>query len=64
VVSQLFKRAAKLIDEPESTYVIIRAPGEHDDGAWFAVHANNEFMESGYFTADKNGKTVFEYDTP
>jgi len=64
VVSQLFKRATQLIDEPESTYVIIRAPGEHDNGAWFSVHASNDFMESGYFTADKTGKTVFEYNSP
>jgi hypothetical protein len=61
VIAKLFKRARTLIEDPKMTYVIIRSPSESDQEAWFSVHASNEFMESGYFTADKTGKVVFQY---
>jgi hypothetical protein len=61
VIPGLVRRAGTLVDDPETVYVIIRSPAENDQGAWFSVHASNEFMESGYFTADQAGKVVFQY---
>jgi hypothetical protein len=62
VVVKLLKKAETgLVEDPTSAYLSIRAPKEYDNGAWFHVYASNDFMESGYFTADKNGKTVLEY---
>lgn len=62
LLPRLFQRArTKLVENPTSTYLIIKAPGEHDEGAWFRVYATNDFQESGYFTADQTGKLVSEH---
>ena len=60
VLTKLFERAETLVEDPTSKYVLIRSPEDHMNGAWFSVYATNDFMESGYFTADKAGKVVFE----
>jgi hypothetical protein len=61
VVKLLKKAETELVEDPTSVYVTIAAPQDYDNGAWFSVYASNDFMESGYFTADKTGKTVMEY---
>ncbi|MDQ4052602.1 MAG: hypothetical protein M3237_07860 [Actinomycetota bacterium] len=62
VVVRLLKKAETgLVEDPNSVYLSVRAPKEYDDGAWFHVYASNEFTESGYFTADKTGRTIMEH---
>lgn len=49
----------ELVEDPTSTYAIIRRP---DDGtAWYSVYASNEYSESGFLQADLTGRETRRY---
>ena len=51
-----------LVEDPTSYYVIVRKPGPpFNDGVWISAYASNEFGESGYLEADKDGKVLNRY---
>ena len=58
VVVRLVRRARAQVDEPTSSYAIVRAPGPTDDGAWIYAYASNAFSEGGYVAADRAGRIV------
>ncbi|WP_309649346.1 DUF1707 domain-containing protein [Nocardioides sp.] len=57
VLARLTRKARMLIDDPTSSYVIVRKP---QDGSttWLAAYASNEFGESSYLRAEKDGTVV------
>ena len=59
VVKDLLDKARQLVEGPTSNYVVIRAPGS--DGASINAYASNDFSESGYLTADFDGKVIAEH---
>ena len=63
VVVRLMKRVRKLVDEPTSWYAIVRAP-DPDDGAAMWVYASNEFSESAYLSAKRDGTVVYNSTKP
>ncbi len=64
MVKLIDKAKTATVEDPTTVYAIIEAPAEYMNGAWFSVYASNAFAESGYFTADKNGKIIQEYAPP
>lgn len=64
VVIRLVKKARRqLVDDPTSSYVIIRSPRDAPDGAWLSAYASNEFSENGYLAATLDGTIVFRYSS-
>ena len=64
LVKLIDKAKTETVEDPTTVYAIISAPDQFISGAWFAVYASNAFSESGYFTADKDGKIIQEYAPP
>jgi hypothetical protein len=53
--------ARQLVEDPTTIYAVIRAPLDADDRAWIYANATNDYQESGYLSADKNGKVLKRY---
>jgi hypothetical protein len=64
MVKLIDKAKTETVEDPTMVYAIIEAPDQYSNGAWFSVYASNSFSESGYFTADKDGKIIQEYVPP
>ncbi|GAA4682309.1 hypothetical protein [Nocardioides nanhaiensis] len=52
----------ELVEDPTSTYAIIRRPDEGT--AWYSVYASNEYSESGFIQADLAGVETRRYLSP
>ncbi len=63
VVVKLVKRVRKLVDDPTNWYAILRAPDPTDD-ATIQVYATNEFSESAYLSARRDGTVVYNSTKP
>ncbi|GAA5145925.1 hypothetical protein GCM10023340_16050 [Nocardioides marinquilinus] len=64
VVRRLLTRVARLVEDPTSTYVIVRGPSElglPDDGIRVSAYASNEFGETAYLAADARGRVIRRY---
>ena len=57
VLARLIRKARGLVDDPTSSYVIVRKP-QDTSSSWLAAYASNEFGESAYLRADKDGTVV------
>lgn len=57
VLARLVRKVRMLIEDPTSAYVIVRKP-EQGSTTWLAAYASNEFGESGYLRAEKDGTVV------
>lgn len=56
----LIPKVKAMVDDANSWYVII----EHSDrsaGSWFSVYASNEYGETAYIQADREGKVLSRY---
>lgn len=61
VTARLLDRAGReLVEDPTTTYAILRRPDRGDDG-WYSVYASNEYSESGYLQADLAGAVTYRY---
>lgn len=61
VTARLLGRAGReLVEDPTTTYAILRRPDRGDAG-WYAVYATNEYSESGYLQADLDGAVTYRY---
>jgi Domain of unknown function (DUF1707) len=58
VVVRLVQRVRRLADEPTSWYAVVRAP--RDDRSMIWAHANNDFGESVYVGARRDGTIVYD----
>lgn len=63
VVLRLVKRVRGLVDDPTSSYAILRAP-DPDDGASIWAYASNEYSETAYLSATADGKVVYDSTDP
>lgn len=61
-LERLMKRARSLVDDPTTTYFIIRGRSTifSDDGARIFAYASNEYSETGYVSATADGVVVTE----
>lgn len=60
VTARLLATARReLVEEPTSTYAIIRRPEQGT--AWYSVYASNEYSESGFLQADLAGVETRRY---
>lgn len=57
ILARLVRKVRMLIEDPTSSYVIVRKP-EQGSTTWLAAYASNEFGESGYLRAEKDGTVV------
>lgn len=61
VTARLLDRAEReLVEDPTTTYAIVRRPDGGDDG-WYSVYASNEYSETGYLQADLDGVLTYRY---
>ncbi|WP_148615551.1 hypothetical protein [Nocardioides rubriscoriae] len=60
VLGRLVRRAEKLVEDPTTTYVIVRGRSTvfDDDGARVLAYATNQFNETGYLAARLDGTVV------
>lgn len=59
VMVRLVKRVRRSVDQPTSWYAILRAP-DPDDGSSIRVYASNEYNESAYLSAKRDGTVVHD----
>lgn len=57
VVVRLVTKVRRLVDEPTSWYAVIRAPD--DDGAMILAYASNDYHESTYLAARRDGTITY-----
>lgn len=57
VLAQVLRKAERLVEDPTTSYVLVRKP---QDGSttWLSSYASNEFGESGYLRAEKDGTVI------
>jgi hypothetical protein len=58
VVVALVKKVRRLVEEPAAWYAIVRAPDE--DGAMIYAYASNEYSESAYLAARRDGTITYD----
>lgn len=56
VLTRLVRKTRALVDDPKSSYVIIGGP--FSEQPQIRAYSSNEFNESGYITAELNGKII------
>jgi hypothetical protein len=61
VVRLLAGPARQLVEDPTTIYALIHAPPDPDDSAWIYAYATNDYRETGYLAAEKNGKVLKRY---
>ncbi|GEP37660.1 hypothetical protein NPS01_13230 [Nocardioides psychrotolerans] len=57
VLGRLTRKTRMLVDDPTSYYVIVRKP-QDDSTTWLSAYASNDFGESGYLRAEKDGTVI------
>ena len=62
VVVSVVDQARAKVENPQSWYSIVRAPGESDNDTWIWGYATNEYGESGYLGSDKAGTITWDPD--
>lgn len=62
VVVRLIKKVRRLADDPTSWYAVVRAPD--DSGVMIWAYATNEYNETVYVAARRNGKVVADSTKP
>lgn len=59
VMLRLLRRVQTMVEDPTSTYVLIRgASMAFSEGAQMSVYANNAYSEGAYIAADLSGKVI------
>ena len=60
VLERLVARAARLVADADTTYVIVRGRSTvfADDGARISAYASNQYSETAYVAADLDGTVV------
>jgi hypothetical protein len=62
VVVSAVEQARGRVDDPESWFAIVRAPGEHDHGTWIYGHSGSQYQESGSLGTDLAGVVTWDPD--
>lgn len=57
VVTRLLERVRTMVDDPTTSYVILRAP-DPQDGAAVSAYASNEFQEGAHLVATGDGQVI------
>ncbi len=63
VVVSVVDQARAKVEDPQSWYSIVRAPGDSDNDTWIWGYATNEYGESGYLGSDQAGTITWDPDS-